>query len=102
MTSVELKELLNQSKDVLILDIREPHEIAICQFDDALHIPMMQISYSFDQIPRDKPVVVACHLGIQSAMTVNYLIKNGFDNIHDLLGGIDHWDKTVDPQMQQY
>ena len=102
MTSSELKNLLNQSKDLLILDIREGYELDICHFENALHIPMMQVPHSLNQIPKDKPVVVTCHLGIRSAMTVRYLRENGFDNIHDLLGGIDHWAKNIDPSMKQY
>ena len=102
MTSFELQELLSLSKDLQILDVREASELEICEFDKALHIPMMEIPKFLDEIPKDKPVIVVCHLGVRSAMTVRYLQENGFDNIHDLLGGIDHWAKNIDPLMQQY
>ena len=102
MTSFELQEQLNLSKDLQILDVRESSELEICEFDKALHIPMMEMPKFLDKIPKNKPVVIVCHLGIRSAMTVRYLQEKGFDNIHDLLGGIDHWAKNIDPLMQQY
>ncbi len=102
MTIFKLKEELEQAKDLLILDVREASELEICGFNEALHIPMMDIPKFLDAIPKNKPVVVVCHLGIRSVMTVRYLQEKGFDNIHDLLGGIDHWAKNIDPLMQQY
>lgn len=102
MTTFELQNLLKHSVDLLILDVRENFELDICNFDNALHIPMMQIPLAISQIPQDKPVVVTCHLGIRSQMTVNFLKEKGFENIHDLIGGIDHWAKNCDPLMQQY
>ena len=102
MTTFELQNLLKHSVDLTILDVREPFELDIYSFEHALHIPMMQVPMALQKIPKDKPVIVACHLGIRSQMTVNFLKERGFENIHDLVGGIDHWAKNCDPLMQQY
>jgi rhodanese-related sulfurtransferase len=60
---------------------------------------MNDIPDSLDQIPTDKPVVIMCHLGQRSAMVVDWMIGQGYDNLYSLEGGIDAWADEVDPSV---
>jgi hypothetical protein len=42
-TAAEVKAKLDRGEKVRFLDVREPHEIAICRLEGAEHIPMMQL-----------------------------------------------------------
>jgi adenylyltransferase/sulfurtransferase len=84
------------------LDIREPHEVAICQIANSIHIPMMDMPNHLNELPRDTPIVLYCHLGIRSASTIRYLMTKNFNNLIDLDGGIENWALTVDPEMARY
>ena len=101
-TPLELLRELEKRKDVIMLDVREPVEIQICHLDNAKHIPMGQIPSKLDELPKDKDVVVFCHMGVRSKQVINYLRRNGFSRVYNLKGGIDQWSVEVDPKVQRY
>lgn len=102
MSPEELKEKIDQNEDLILLDVREPHEVAICQISNSLHIPMMEIPNHLDELPHDKPIVIYCHLGIRSVTTIRYLMERNYNNIYNLDGGIENWAITVEPGMSRY
>jgi adenylyltransferase/sulfurtransferase len=86
----------------LLLDVREPFEIAICEVAGSRHIPMRQIPESLDNLPRDKPILVLCHAGVRSMRVTQYLRANGFAHVSNVAGGIDAWAREVDPGLARY
>ncbi len=102
MSPIELKQRLDNSEALFLLDVREDEEVAICQIENAVHIPMMLIPSHLDKLPRDIPIVVYCHLGIRAANVISYLSAQGFNNLINLDGGIDHWAASVDDKMVRY
>ena len=97
-----LAHLKKQGAPHVVLDVREPDEVAICAIADSLPVPMQQIPDQLDALPHDVPVVVMCHHGGRSRMVTQYLRNNGFDNAVNLAGGIDAWARAVDPDMSRY
>lgn len=85
-----------------MLDVREPVEIQICHIENAMHVPMGQIPTKLEELPKNKDLVVFCHMGIRSRQVMNYLKKNGFSRVYNLKGGIDRWSIEVDSKMQRY
>jgi rhodanese-related sulfurtransferase len=85
-----------------VLDVREAEELAICQLDDVLHVPMNEVPARLADLPRDQPVVVLCHHGVRSRMVVDYLRGAGFDNAINLDGGIDAWARQIDASVTRY
>lgn len=93
--SVEtLKGYIAQGVDHIVLDVREPAEIAGHAYDGGpfLEIPMNEIPDSLDEIPRDTNVVVLCHLGQRSMQVTGWLRTQGYDNVTNLRGGIEAWE----------
>ena len=91
-----------RGKDVVLLDVREPAELAIASLGAAVHIPMREIPARLAELPRDKPLVVMCHSGRRSQMVADYLIGNGFTEVFNLRGGIDAWSTEVDSRVPRY
>ena len=87
----QLKAWADEDLGLHIIDVREPHEHAICRIDGARLLPMRQIPQSLDEIDRDVLTVVHCHHGPRSAQVVAYLRQQGFDRVTNLGGGIDAW-----------
>ena len=85
-----------------VLDVREAHELAICQMDGAMHIPMGQVPTRIAELPEDVPLVVMCHHGMRSLRVVNFLRGSGRKNAMNLDGGIAAWAEAIDPAMRQY
>jgi rhodanese-related sulfurtransferase len=86
----------------VILDVREPHELAIAHVEGALHIPMQTIPNRIAELPRESPLAVMCHHGARSMAVVNYLRKAGYSNAFNITGGIDAWSKEIDPTIPLY
>jgi len=85
----------------LLIDVREKEEVEQISFS----VPNIQnIAYSiFDEnymeLPKDKKLVIACHLGIRSLRVAQFLVVQGWniENIFSLEGGIDAWENEKLP-----
>jgi len=89
----EAKELLTEG--ALLLDVREQDEIQQKAFvhDEVLNIPFSIFDENYGELPKDRKIVVACHLGIRSLRVAQFLVIQGWDeaNIFSLEGGIEAW-----------
>lgn len=102
LSASELHKRLIASDTLIMLDVRESFELDICRLKGALHIPMSLVPSNIDKLPKNQELVVLCHHGIRSAQIVGYLKQNGFDNVHNLDGGIHAWAMEVDNNMAVY
>ena len=92
----------NADDRLIVLDVREPEEIAIAPFPDALHIPMSDIPSRLAELDPTAEWVVVCHHGVRSAQVAMYLAHMGFARVSNLIGGIDAWALTADPSTPRY
>src|SRR5262249_61848139 len=66
ITVEELKQQLDAKKDLIILDVREPHEYKICNLNGYL-IPLNDLPKRFQELDPNKDMVVHCRSGGGSA-----------------------------------
>jgi rhodanese-related sulfurtransferase len=102
LSPIEVDRRWPQRDGVVLLDVREPEELEQAAIADALHIPMMQVPARLDELPKDKPIVVFCHLGGRSRRVAQFLAANGFEQVFNLDGGIDAWSQQVDGRVGRY
>ena len=74
--------------EVLLLDVREPHEWAAGHAPGAVHVPLGGLRE--DLVPRDRPVAVVCHLGGRSQRAAQALASAGYE-VRNVVGGMDAW-----------
>ncbi|HZE60361.1 MAG TPA: rhodanese-like domain-containing protein [Burkholderiales bacterium] len=86
----------------LLLDVREPWEFEKARIEGAQLVPMREVPARVDELDRDKEVVAICHHGGRSQQVALLLEKAGFKRIHNLVGGVDAWSRTVDPTVPLY
>lgn len=86
----------------LLLDVREPWEVAIAALPGAVSIPMGRIVELTDSLDASRPVVCVCHHGMRSMQVAAYLARRGFEDVWNLSGGIDAWSRQVDPACPTY
>ncbi|MDT8388916.1 MAG: FAD-dependent oxidoreductase [Lentisphaeria bacterium] len=84
--------------DAVLLDIREEAEWAAGGLDGALFIPLGELRSRLAEIPRDKPVVAFCKLGLRGYLAERVLRQNGFDSMN-LSGGLLTWDAFNPPPL---
>ncbi len=98
----ELKARLDRKEPVVLLDVRDGWETALCRLENSIHIPVEEIELRVDELNPEDEIVVCCHHGIRSAAVAGYLRNLGFRKARNLAGGLDHWARTVDPAMRRY
>lgn len=102
MNVLELAELRESQTPHVLLDVREAPEVQTCSIAGSLWIPMQEIPARLEELPRDRPIVVMCHLGGRSMRVTGFLRQNGFASASNLTGGIDAWAQIVEPGMARY
>ena len=63
----------------LLLDVREPFELAVSRCPDAVNIPMGELRSRLDELPRDGEILVLCRSGQRAYTATRCLLQNGFD-----------------------
>jgi rhodanese-related sulfurtransferase len=76
--SKRLVTLLAEKKAVLV-DIRFPEEVLAWKMGFGLHIPLNTLPARWQELPRDKVVVVACPHKDRSAIAMAYLRSKGYN-----------------------
>ena len=102
ITPAELKRRLEAGEDLVLLDVREPAEIAVCRIEGSLWIPMGELALRHAELDPERPTVCVCHHGVRSAHVAAALARLGFQRLYNLSGGIDRWADEVEPSMQRY
>jgi molybdopterin/thiamine biosynthesis adenylyltransferase/rhodanese-related sulfurtransferase len=103
LTVAEAKRLLDTAPDrTLLIDVREPYELDICQVAAAAHIPMRRIPEHVGALPKDKHLLVLCHTGARSLRVTEFLRVHGYPTVSNVAGGIDAWATEIDPGMRRY
>ena len=87
-------EELYQRNDVVILDVREDSEYNAGHIPGATLVPLGQIPNRLDEIPKDKTVIAVCRSGNRSSQATNFLRQQGFENVHNMTGGMNAWSQA--------
>ncbi len=83
-------------KGALLVDVREPREVAKKAFDvpDVVVVPLSQFQARFREIPSKRQLVVACRSGNRSGMAIRLLTSQGYNKIANLQHGIIGWERA--------
>jgi rhodanese-related sulfurtransferase len=82
---------------VYLLDVREDDEWAAGHAPNAVHVPMQDVPVRLAEIPADQAVVVTCRMGGRSAQVTAYLRAQGYDEVVNLVGGMQAWQSAGRP-----
>ncbi|MFA9466053.1 MAG: rhodanese-like domain-containing protein [Velocimicrobium sp.] len=96
ITAKEAKEMMDQTEDIIILDVRSEDEFNDGHIEHALLIPDTEIEKNAESTIPDKTatILVYCRSGRRSALASASLSKLGYTNVYDF-GGIIDWDYDV-------
>jgi adenylyltransferase/sulfurtransferase len=99
----DTKRLLNtRPGEVVLIDVREPYELAICRIAGSVAIPMRQVPGHLGTLPHDKHLLMLCHTGMRSMRVTEYLRAQGFPAVSNVGGGIAAWADSIEPAMARY
>ncbi|MBE9146803.1 rhodanese-like domain-containing protein [Planktothrix mougeotii] len=104
----ELDELLQTlpNHQLQLIDVREPEEIEMAKIEGFMNYPLSQYSQWSEQIlvelDATEETLVLCHHGVRSAQMCQWLIRQGFTQVKNIIGGIDAYSIYVNPQVPRY
>lgn len=85
-------QLIN-SRDALLLDVREAKDFEGGRLPKALHIPLSQLESRSAELAKhaSRPVIAYCDTGNRSPSAGAALAKAGFSEVYHLAGGFKAW-----------
>lgn len=87
----ELKQWLDEKRDITLLDTRNDYEVRFGTFAGALNLHLKdfgEFPKALDQVDKNKPVVMFCTGGIRCEKAAVYMLNKGHTDIYQLDGGI--------------
>ena len=94
MTVYELNEWLEEERDVLVVDVREPSEWREGHVEGAMHLPMLEAAKRLSELPADRPKAVMCAGGLRSSSVISVLERHGLRHCLNVTGGMSAWLKA--------
>ena len=95
LTAGELSRRLAEVPGLVLVDVRNPGEVAAGRIDGAVHVPLAQIAARSHELDPSRPTVVYCATGRRSLVAASALAAHGFADVSDLLGGYTGWTATA-------
>ncbi len=89
----ELKEWLDDSRPLTLVDVREREEFVQGHIPTAVFIPRGYLELQIEQHQPDRqaPVVIYCAGGVRSALAARNLKEMGYKQVISLSGGFNGW-----------
>ncbi len=91
ITPFELRDALAGPDPPMLIDVRLPSEADVIRLPGSRPIPLGAMRARFDELPRDRTIVLVCKLGLRSYEASLILKANGFTDVRVLDGGLDAW-----------
>jgi sulfur-carrier protein adenylyltransferase/sulfurtransferase len=96
------REMKRKAGELVLVDVREPHEWEIAHIEGATLIPLSQLPERLAELDGHAEIVTHCHHGARSMKALEILRGAGFGKVRSLAGGIDAWAERVEPGMPRY
>ena len=97
----EANAMLKQG-EARFLDVRSEHERTIAQVPGFEMLDQALLQDLLDNESRERSLVVMCHFGGRSAQASAFLAEQGFQDVNNVVGGIDAWAQNVDTDLARY
>ncbi len=85
-----------EAGSVHVIDVRSPQETAGGVIPGALLIPLDQLEQRLSEVPKGKPLLVACAAGGRSVSASEFLSAAGHKDVLNLVGGMGAWRGKVE------
>jgi rhodanese-related sulfurtransferase len=87
MTASELKNALRSADPPVLLDVRTLNESERSHLKGAIHIPVDELRFELEAVPKGRPIAVYCQSGFRAHLAVRILKGNGYSQIVNVTGG---------------
>lgn len=85
------REVSSLGEHVLKIDVRTPKEYQAGTIPGFVNIPLDELRNHLDELPKERPIVVTCAVGLRGYLASRILLQHGFTDVRNLSGGYRTW-----------
>jgi rhodanese-related sulfurtransferase len=99
----DVAEKIKNNEDIILLDVRTPEEYAEIHLENALLLPVGELSANtltdigLGNDSKDKEIIIYCRSGARSKQAYDIMESLGYTNIKSVSGGMVHWQEDNYP-----
>lgn len=94
---IQWRELAELPADTIRIDVRTHDEYKLGTIPGFINIPVDELREHLDELPKEKPIVVTCAVGLRGYLAYRILVQNGFKHVRNLSGGYKTWSVATAP-----
>ena len=83
-----------RDEDAALVDVREASEYEAVRAEGAMLVPLSTFATRFEELPRDRPVLLICATGNRSLAAAAHLLRNGWTDVANVTGGTTAWQRA--------
>jgi rhodanese-related sulfurtransferase len=93
LIEIDVDELarLRQEGEVVLIDVRQPHEYEESHVPGAVLIPMAEVPDRTEEMPTDAPIYLICLSGARSGRAAEFWRGEGIQAAN-IVGGMQAWE----------
>lgn len=91
------REVAGLPEETVRIDVRTRAEYELGSIPGFVNIPLDELREHLDELPRNRPLVVTCAVGLRGYLASRILTQHGFDDVRNLSGGYRTWFAATAP-----
>lgn len=91
----QVAERLRSGENLIIIDVREPHEFAAGHIPGAINIPLGELRAHLDRFSPEAEIFLVCRSGVRSAEAARIMAGSGFRRIRNIQDGMLGWEGPI-------
>ncbi|WP_272885566.1 sulfurtransferase TusA family protein [Fictibacillus marinisediminis] len=100
ITNEDLSKLLDEKKNIMVLDVRETAEYAFGHIPKAISIPLGDLNDRLNELKQDAEIYVVCRTGNRSDLAAQQLTAAGFNIVTNVVPGMSNWEGPVEKSVE--
>lgn len=105
---MELKRAIDLAVPCVLVDVRDRTQFSMCKLGASVSLPLRQIletpgrTKNMCKVNPNSFIFVLCRRGLDSRVATAALLRLGYSNTCNVMGGLDAWRRSIDPQFPIY
>ena len=102
ITAHELRAKMDRREQFVLVNVREPREVAISQIPGHKLIPLGELPDRLNELNPKDEIILVCRTGNRGVRALQILQKAGFKRVFNLQGGINAWVDQIEKSLPKY
>ena len=96
----DLKAKLDAHDPIMLIDVRQPEEFKSGHVVGARSLPLPMLATRLDKLAKDAAIYCICLSGGRSQTASDLLVRQGFTNVTNVVGGMSAWQQAGLPSTR--